>query len=187
MNATPQVATVSASDRADGVDPILDIVRRADTDAFSARLADDVVFHSPAARFNFRGREIASLLFKTMVQQSDLDKWEVQDFWDMGDTHIMAITTTIGGRQLDMLTLTRLDEQGQICELTNYARPMAAISVFPAFVFPHLVRRTRGRVRSALVWALCRPLPRILDFGVVGILRLGRPPGTDFDLKNATR
>src|SRR5436190_24234282 len=124
MEATQQVAPVSESADADGVDPILDIVARADYAAFSARLADDVVFHSPAARFNFRGREITSALFETMVRQSDLDKWRVQDFWDLGDTHLMALTTTIGGRQLDMLTLARLDERGQIRELTGYGRPM---------------------------------------------------------------
>src|SRR5947207_974096 len=143
MEATPQVTPMPRRDGADGVDPIRDVVARADYEGFSARLADDVVFRSPAARFRFRGQEIASALFETMVKQSDLDRWRVLDFWDLGDTHVMSITTTIGGRQLDMLTLTRLDEQGQIRELTGYARPMASIAVFPAFVFPHLVARFR--------------------------------------------
>jgi hypothetical protein len=180
MEATPQLTRIPGSDHADG-ERHVDIVARADYAALRARLADDVVFHSPAARFNFRGPEIASALFETMVKQSDLDKWRVTEFWDEGDTHLMALTTSIGGRQLDLLSVTRLDEEGQIRETTVYARPMASIAVFPAFVFPRLVLRFRGRARAALVWLLCRPLPRILELGVVGVLRLGQPQGTDFD------
>lgn len=185
MVATPQLTHAPGSEQAGG-DRHVDIVARADYAALKARLADDVVFHSPAARFNFRGPEITAALFETMVKQSDLDKWEVRDFWDEGDTHLMQLTTSIGGRQLDLLSVTRLNEQGQICESTVYARPMASIAVFPAFVFPRLVLRFRGRARAALVWMICRPLPRILQIGVGGVLRLGHLPRTDFDRASKT-
>jgi hypothetical protein len=181
MEARTQTAPVAGSHDADGVDPIVEIMANADHAAFSARLADDVVFHSPAARFSFRGREIASALFETMVRQSDPNGWRVLDFWDLGETHVMAFSAPIGGRRVDLMNVTRLNERGQIREITVYARPMASIAVFPAFVFPRLVGRYRGRLRTAIVWLLCRPLPRILELGVVGILRIGRPPGTDFE------
>ena len=48
MEATPQVTPMPRRDGADGVDPIRDVVARADYEGFSARLADDVVFRSPA-------------------------------------------------------------------------------------------------------------------------------------------
>ena len=191
MEARPQAVPVPGSDNADvvppiaggtdGVDPIVEVIANADAAAFSARLADDVVFHSPAARFSFQGREIASALFEAMVQASDRDQWRVLDFWDLGETHVMAFSTPIGGRRVDLMNVTRLNERGQIREITVYARPMASIAVFPAFVFPKLVARYRGRLRWLLVWLLCRPLPRILEIGVAGILRLGQPRGAEFD------
>ena len=181
MEAKAQSGPSAVSDRADALDRGVKAIANADPAAFSALLADDVVFHSPAARFSFTGKEIASALFESMVKGSDRDKWRVLDFWDLGDTHLMAFTTTIGGRQVDLMNVMRLDEQHQLRELTVYARPMASIAVFPAFVFPRLVARFRGRPRAALVWLLCRPLPTILELGVIGILRLGRPPGTEFD------
>jgi hypothetical protein len=181
MEAIPHPAPVAGSGDSNGIDPAIAAIANADAAAFEARLADDVVFHSPAARFSFSGKEIASALFESMVQVSDPDKWRVLDFWDLGDTHLMAFSTTIGGRQVDLMNVVRLNEQGKIRDLTVYARPMAAIAAFPAYVFPRLVARFRGRVRATLVLLLCRPLPTILELGVIGILRLGSPPGTDFD------
>ena len=98
----------------------------------------------------------------------------------MGDTHLISLTTSIGGRKLDLVSVTRFNKEGKITDSTVYARPMASIAVFPAFVFPRLVRRFHGPVRAALVWLICRPLPRILEIGVVGVLRFGNLPGTDF-------
>jgi hypothetical protein len=47
-------------------------------------------------------------------------------------------------------------------------------------VLPKLVSRYHGPVRTALVWMICRPLPKMLEIGVVRVLRLGKLPGTDF-------
>jgi hypothetical protein len=181
MEARAQSATVPRRYDAGDVHPGVEAISNADPAAFSARLADDVVFHSPAARFSFEGREIASALFEGMVRASDPDQWRVLDFWDLGETHLMTFSTRIGGRQVDLMNVVRLDERGQIRELTVYARPMAAIAVFPAFVFPQLVARYRGRLRTALVLLMCRPLPWILERGVAAGLRIGQPPGAGFD------
>jgi hypothetical protein len=179
MEGTTQVTQVSGGKFGDG-DRHVDIVARRDYEAFRERLADDVAFHSPAARFNFRGPEITAALFETMVKQSDPEKWEVREFWDMGDTHLMSLTTTMGGRKLDLISVTRFNAEGKITDSTVYGRPMPSIAAFPAFVFPRLVRRYHGPLRAALVWLACRPLPRILEIGVVGVLRFGNVPGTDF-------
>jgi hypothetical protein len=181
MEAGTQSAPVPRVDDADGENPIIEIMRNADVEAFTARLADDVVFHSPAARFSFHGKEIASALFESMVRASDSTPWDVMDFWDLGETHLMTFSPPIGGRRVDLMNVTRLNEDGQIREITVYARPMSSIAVFPAFVFPQLVERYHGKARARFVAALCRPLPRILELGVAAGLRLGRPPGADFD------
>lgn len=179
MEASPQVT--QAPEIAYGAgDRHVDVVARGDYVEFRKRLADDVAFHSPAARFNFRGPEITAALFETMYKQSDPSKWKVLNFWDMGDIHVMRLTTVMGGRKLDLVSVTWFDEQGQIRDSTVYARPLAAIACFPAFVFPRLVKRYHGPLRAAIVWLICRPLPRILQIGVVGVLRFGNLPGTDF-------
>ena len=171
------------SDGAGRADPIADVVGRADYATFAQALAEDVVFRSPVSRgFRFQGRDITSALFERLVKQSDLDRWGVQGSWNLGDgQHLVALTTTVRGHQLDLLLLTRLNERLQICEVTGYGRPMASIAVFPAFVYPHLAARFRGRVRAALVRLLFRPLPRILGLGVAAGLRLAQPPQAEFE------
>jgi hypothetical protein len=186
MEATPK--SVPRSDGAGPADPIADVVGRADYDIFAQALADDVVFRSPVSGgFRFRGRDITSALFERLVKQSDLDRWRVQGSWSLGDgQHLVALTTAVRGHQLDLLLLTRLNERFQICEVTGYGRPMASIAIFPAFVYPHLVARFRGRARAALVRLLFRPLPRILGLGVAAGLRLGQPPQAEFEAKLPT-
>ena len=188
MEARPQSVPAAATNgadgadaRGDGADPLVEIIATKDYVRFSERLADDVVFHSPAARFTFQGREIASELFTTMAKKSEAERWRILDFWDLGSTHVMAFRVPMRGRKVDLMNVSRHDENGQIRELTVYARPMAAIAVFPAFVFPRLVARFRGRGRSVVVWLMCRPLPFILEAGVKGILGLGQPRGAGFD------
>lgn len=186
MEATPKSAPIPQGDGAGGADPIVDVVARADYTIFAEGLADDVVFRSPVSRFRFRGREITAALFERLVKQSDPDRWRVQDYWHVGDAHIMALTTTVRGHQLDLLIVTRMNERLQIREVLAYGRPMAAIAIFPAFVYPHLVERFRGRARSVLVRLLFRPLPRLLDLGVATGLRLGQPPQAEFEAKLPT-
>lgn len=187
MEATTQATQAPAHEFGQG-DRHVDVVARGDYRAFRERLADDVAFHSPAARFNFRGPEITAALFETMYKQSDPATWKVLDFWDMGDTHLMRLTTMLGGRKLDLVSVTRFNDEGLIQDSTVYARPMASIAAFPAFVFPRLVSRYHGRLRTALVWLICRPLPKILEIGVVQVLRFGKLPGTDFgDLEKDLR
>lgn len=186
MEATPKSAP--RSDGAVPADPIADVVARADYETFARALADDVVFRSPVSGgFRFQGRDITSALFERLVKQSDPDRWGVQGSWSLGDgRHLVALTTTVRGHQLELLLLTRLNERFQICEVTGYGRPMASIAIFPAFVYPHLVERFRGRAQAALVRLLFRPLPRILGIFVKEGLRLGQPPQAEFEAKLPT-
>lgn len=179
MEAAKKVTKLPREEFGKG-DRHVDVIARRDYDELRNRLADDVAFHSPAARFNFRGAQLTGDLFETVMKESDPDKWEVLDFWDLGEIHIMSLTTTVHGRKLDMLSVTRFNEDGKIQDSTVYARPLPSIAIFPAFIFPRLVRRYRGPLRAAIVWMICRPLPRILEMGVVGVLRFGNVPGTDF-------
>jgi hypothetical protein len=186
MEARPQVAPVRRTGGAGGLNSIVDILSRADYEAFGERLADDVVFHSPVAHFTFRGRDITSAQIERLVKQSDLDHWRVQSFTKLeADVNVVAVSTMVRGHKLDLLTVTRLNERFQMRELTVYARPMASIAIFPAFVYPHLVSLFRGRARGALVRLLFRPLPGILKFVTHAGLGLGQPPECEFEAKRA--
>lgn len=80
-----------------------------------------------------------------------------------------------------MVNVMRLDEGRVIREMTIYARPMAAVAVFPAFVFPLIVAKQRSKLRSVLIRVGCRPLPRILELEIVSALRFGLPRGASLD------
>lgn len=181
MEAAPKSAP--RSNGASPPDPVAEVVGRGDFDIFAQALADDVVFRSPVSDgFRFQGRDITSALFERLVKQSDPEQWRVEDSWRLGDRqHLLALTTSVHGHKLELLLLTRFNERLQICEVKGYGRPMASIAIFPAFVYPHLVGLFRGRVRSALVRLVFRPLPRILRFGVAAGLRLGQPPQAEFE------
>jgi hypothetical protein len=163
-------------------DPIADAVDRGDYDLFRQVLADDVVFRSPVSRFRFRGPEITSALFERLVKQSDRERWGVQNAWALGDgMHAVSLTTNVRGHQLDLLIVTELNERFQIREVTVYARPMASIAIFPAFVYPHLVELFRSPRRAALVRLMFRPLPRLLKAFTSAGLGFGQPPQAEFE------
>src|ERR687884_541459 len=113
MEAAPKSAP--RNDGASLADPIADVVGRAEYDTFAQALADDVVFRSPVSDgFRFRGPEITAALFERLVKQSDLDRWRVDGSWRLGEgRHLVALTTTIHGQQLELLLLTRLNERFQ--------------------------------------------------------------------------
>ena len=186
MEATPRPARTPRTDGAVPKDPIVDVVKRADYETFALALADDVVFRSPVSRFRFKGRDITAALFERLVKQSDLDHWDVLDSRRVGDAHAVILTTSVRGHQLDLLLLTRFNERRQISEVTGYGRPMASIAIFPAFVYPHLSRRFRGKARGTLVRMLFRPLPRAIERFVTGGLGFGKPPQAAFEEKLAT-
>lgn len=179
MEVTPQSAR--ASDGAGRGERIVDAVASSDAAMFADRLADDVIFRSPVARFRFQGKDIAAALFETLVTESDAGRWKVQDFWDIGDRHFVAIKTSLRGHELDLLIVTLLNERGQIREVIAYGRPLASIAIFPAFVYPHLVERFRGRTRAKLVRLFFRPFPRMLEIAIAAGLGLGQPPEAEFD------
>lgn len=183
MEARPQAAPAHGINGAAGANhPIVDILGRADYEAFRERLADDVIFHSPVAHFQFRGRDITSAQFERLVKQSDLDHWQVKGFTELtADAHVVALSTRVRGHKLDLLTVTVLNERFQIREMWAYARPMASIAIFPAFVYPHLVKLFGDRRRGRMVELLFRPLPSILKRFTEAGLGYGRPPECEFE------
>lgn len=184
MEATPKAGANAG--RAGGVpaNVLADVVAQRDYELFAQALADDIVFRSPVSRFRFQGKDITSALFERLVKQSDPDKWQVYGAWNLGEgRHLVALTTTVRGHKLDLLLLVRLNERLQISEVTAYGRPMAAIGIFPAFVFPHLSLLFRGKVRAELVRTFFRPLPRLLELILKGGLGFGQPPQAEFEAK----
>jgi hypothetical protein len=181
MSTARRPARPPGTDGAVVKDPIVEVVKKADYETFRLALADDVIFRSPVSRFRFKGKDITSTLFERLVKQSDLDKWEVLDSGTLGDAHTVLLTTTVRGHKLDLILVTRFNERFQIREVTAYGRPLAAIAIFPAFVYPHLVERFRDKRRSAILRVLFRPLPRALEKLLGAGLGFGRPPQAMFE------
>jgi hypothetical protein len=184
MEATPKSASSPGSAGGVPANVLADVVAKGDYDLFAQALADDVVFRSPVSRFRFQGKDITSALFERLVKQSDPDQWQVHGAWNLGEgRHLVALTTTVRGHKLDLLLLVRLNERLQVCEVTAYGRPMAAIGIFPAFVFPHLATLFRSPARGRLLRTLFRPLPRALELFLKKGLGFGQPPQAEFEEK----
>jgi hypothetical protein len=181
---TTQVEPGNVAAPGPALDPIRQGIETRDLAVMVSQMTDDVVLHSPVARFSFRGRELVSTMLASMLQESErwAGEWRVDEVLCRGpETYVIAFGGRIAGRVVDMVNVMRLDEENRIREMTVYARPMAAVAVFPAHVFPLIVARHRGKLRAMLIRIGTGPLPLLLEVGVTAALRLGMPRGASLD------
>jgi hypothetical protein len=73
---------------------------------------------------------------------------------------VLVFRARVNGRPLEGTDIMRLDEQGRIRELNVFVRPLPALTALAAALAPRLARST-GRVRSATVAGMTRPLAAI--------------------------
>lgn len=152
MPAPPSPSLISA---------VIDALRAAgeegNADAVADLLAPDVVFHSPmSATKLFEGREeVAALHHDIFAVLEDLDTAEPLAH---GDTGSFSFRARVRGVELEAMNLVRLNEQGQIVEYTVFVRPLPGLATLFATLPPRVSARRRGRLSSALVASVARPL-----------------------------
>jgi SnoaL-like domain len=128
-----------------------------DADAVAELLAHDVVFHSPiTARMRFEGKEEVTALHRDIFAVfEDLDTTEPLA---LGDTRSFSFRARVRGVELEAMNLVRVNEQGQIVELTVFVRPLPGLATLFATLPPRVSARRRGRLKGTLVAILARPL-----------------------------
>lgn len=105
--------------------PFRDAVEARDHDAMVAALAADVQLHSPVAFRAFDGREATAAVLAAIL--SVLDDFEYTDELESAASVALLFRARVGDRSVQGLDLLRLDEEGQIKELTVMMRPLSAI------------------------------------------------------------
>jgi len=139
-----------------------------------AYYADDVTFHSPVTPRPFVGRAAVGAVLGAVMQ--GFESWERTFVFADGATCTFGVRARIGGRDVELAELIRVDDHGRVTEMRVHGRPLAGVAAIAAVAAPLLVSRdhpARGRV----VGALTRPLPALLAAGDRVLMRqLGTPP-----------
>ena len=126
--------------------------------AVVALFADDVVLHSPILQTRFEGREALSDLYAGIME--GFTDYRYTDEYQSGDAHVLSFAGTVRGRPLQGIDIVRVDEAGQITDMTVMIRPLSGLIAFLVGVGPHIARR-RGRWHALALRIVSPPLPLV--------------------------
>ena len=130
---------------------------RGDADAVAELLAPDVVFHSPlTTRVRFEGRDEVVALHRDIF--AVLEDIETTEPLVLGDTHAFIFRARVRGEELEIMNVVRVDEQGQVVEITIFGRPLPGLATLFSALPPRVSARRRGPAIGAMVAVVGRPL-----------------------------
>lgn len=142
------------STNATEVSPYRAAIDAQDPEALAAACAPDLVFHSPiTSTIHFEGPAEMANLYRTVLEVYE----EQRCIGEFGadDTRLIHLRARIGRQELDEVQILRLNEQGQVREITMYVRPLPGLTLLAAALAPRLARSSW---RSALLAVMLRPL-----------------------------
>ena len=96
-----------------------------DFSAFEEIFAEDVSFRSPAVFRPYEGRDAVAVLLATVVDV--FEDFSYSDQVETAGTAILAFSARVGDRTLDGIDLLRFDDEGKVCELAVYVRPLSGL------------------------------------------------------------
>jgi hypothetical protein len=144
-----------------------------DPEALGASCAPNLVFHSPiSSTIQFEGREEMVNLYRTVLEV--YDEQHCLGEYGTGDTRIVHLYARIGDQELDEVQILRLNDEGQVREITMYVRPLPGLTRLAAALAPRLARQ-RSPWRAALLGPMLRPLAAATRLGDRTGARLVRP------------
>jgi SnoaL-like domain len=142
-----------------------------DLDGLLSVYADDVVFNSPVTAVQFQGKsEVAELMTHVL---SGFDTWERTFVLAEERECVFGARGRIGGRDVELAELIRIDADGRVAEIVIHGRPLAGVAAIAAVAAPPLAAR-QGQIRGLLSRLLSRGLPGALALGDRVITRLAR-------------
>ena len=97
-----------------------------DFSTFEEIFAEDVVFRSPAVFKPYEGRDAAAMLLVTVGEV--FEEFSYTDQLETDGTAILAFTARVGDRALGGIDLLRFDNQGKVCEMAVYIRPLSGLN-----------------------------------------------------------
>jgi len=96
-----------------------------DFSAFEEIFAEDATFRSPAVFKPYEGRDAIAMLLATVVDV--FEDFSYSDQVETAGTAILAFSARVGDRTLDGIDLLRFDDEGKVCELAVYVRPLSGL------------------------------------------------------------
>jgi hypothetical protein len=134
-----------------------------DPEALARILAPDVVLRSPIIESPFTGREAAIELYQILFEAFGDVTFHHQS--RARDVYALAWSGELNGQLVTGAELIRVNDRGQIAEVTVFIRPLAGLAVFASAVGPRLASR-RGRYRVpalTVMGAVLRSVSKVAD------------------------
>lgn len=118
--------------------------------------APDIVLNSPILGTRFEGREALSDLYAGIIE--GFTDYRYTHEMESDGAQLLGFAGTARGRKLEGVDIIRVNDEGQITEMTVMIRPLAGLIAFLVEVGPHIARR-RGRWQPLVMKLVSPPLP----------------------------
>lgn len=126
-----------------------------DLDVLAQALAPDVVLHSPMFTAPFIGLDVAVELYSVLFE--GLGNLEFTDELSAAGSSVLYWRVDYRGRKIEGTDLLRIDQDGRICDVTVFIRPLDGIAAFASAIGPPLAAR-QSSLRRVLVQIVNYPL-----------------------------
>ena len=148
-----------------------------DIDALVGTLAPDAVLHSAITNTPFEGREVLADVYGSLFEA--FEELRVTDRFQDGDTHAFFWEGRIDGRFVAGADMFRVDDAGQVREITIVGRPLTGLAGFITGLGFHFARRRRGPVVARILRVTALPLAPVFSLvdRIVGWLIRGKGSG----------
>ena len=127
-----------------------------DIDALVGTLAPDAVLHSAITSTPFEGREVVADVYRSVFEA--FEDLHVTDQFQGGNTHAFFWEGRIDGRFVAGADRFRVDDAGQVREITIVGRPLTGLAGFITGLGFHFARRRRGPVVARILRVAALPL-----------------------------
>lgn len=147
---------------------------RGDAEAAAVCLHQDVTLISPLTdQFRFQGQEqVRGLLQAAFTAVSGIHfHTEVRQ----GSTVALFYRARVGDQEMEEAQLLRLDEGGQVREITLFIRTLPALTALMSALGPELARKRGNRPLAALLTVSTAPLHAMTRLGDRSIVPLAAP------------
>jgi hypothetical protein len=132
-----------------------------DIDALVDTLAPEAVLHS-AINTPFEGREVLADVYSSLFEA--FEELRVTDQFQGGDTHAFFWEGRIDGRFVAGADRFRVDDAGQVREITIVGRPLTGLAGFITSLGFHFARRRRGPMVARILRGTALPLAPMFSF-----------------------
>jgi hypothetical protein len=158
--------------------PFAAAIQAGDHPALVETLAPDVVLHSAVTSAPFEGRETVAELYASVIDS--FEELEIVEEFSGAGVYAFFWRGRIDGRFVEGADRLRLDDAGNVREITVLGRPLSGLATFLTDIGARFARGRRGPAVGTALRLTARPLPPMfaaLDPVTRWLARPGRQAG----------